>query len=132
MDTTSVVSPWKLVERLEGTIENSRFAAQHTVQASTPQDDGEFEYALVARVPSLDLVKDGEKPLLVSLSYNVIEVELDVDPESPDSDDDKITVEADDGSFKAPLSGSGNRFRAGLRRQGRLRDADRPEETFPG
>ena len=63
--------PLVLVNVLDGVeINGSKAAAQFVVEGK-PGDDGEFEFVAAVRVPSLDLVKETEKPLFATLRKDV-------------------------------------------------------------
>lgn len=68
--------PLRLVGRIEASVEGGRARADFKVEPIGPSDEGDFEYIAVAKVPSLELAREGERPLAVHIDRDVTHIEI--------------------------------------------------------
>jgi hypothetical protein len=101
MADTSAEAPLSLISRVDGQIDKGKYRGSFEVKPGA-SDRGEWEYVLVARVPSLDLSRTGAQPLVAAFesTEDEFEVTLPIDPLDPSAKDDTFTLESTDGAYK--------------------------------
>ena len=102
MSDSSAEAPWARTGTVDGQIAGSKFSGSFKVDAQ-PGDVGDFEYRLIAKVPSNDISKTSDAVLVATLNApgpGTFAVDIEIDPNDPHSADDKVTLESADGSYK--------------------------------
>ena len=97
-DTKTDEVPLTLVQKLDGVVEKQKYRGSITIPKDPPSKDlGEWEYVIVARLPSLDVTKTGDKPLDVSLPGEMVRLDIMIDPDAPEAHDALVTLTGSDG-----------------------------------
>ncbi len=81
----------EFVGRVEAMVDKDRVEAKHQVEPN-PRRLGEFEYVLIARVPSLEIEARGKNQLAVTLFDDRYHVVFHADPSAAGSLDDRFIL----------------------------------------
>ncbi len=92
----------EFVTRLEGRFEGTNAKAKFKVPEEGAGDD--VEYVFISRVPDNWIHNRSDAPALKVDGSDSLDVTIGVDPDLPESADDKFTLSADDGSYKTTKS----------------------------
>lgn len=89
--------PLEFVGRIEGSFDAAcRFVGKFKVDPD-PSRLGVWEYVAVARAPGHDVAGRTTTPLTVTVDGDRLRIAVQVDPDAPDSFDDRVTLEGEDG-----------------------------------